>query len=67
MFVVCPFQDMYTSCHLVVGNINRHGLYIPDIIYGVFGQNGNEAGLAYKFQQGIDLVNFNTDFEIIVT
>ena len=66
VFAVCPFKDMDASRHLVVWNINRHGLHIADIVYGIFSQHSDKAGLTYKFQQRVDLVQLYTNFKIAV-
>ena len=66
LFAVGLFQDMDTARHLVVGNIDRHGLHIAHALYGIFCQHGDEVRLAYEFQERVDIIQFDTYLELFV-
>ena len=66
MFAICVFQYVNASRHLVTGDINGYCLHIPDIVYGVLGQNCDKTCLANKFQQCVYFVEFDADLEAVV-
>ena len=57
---------MHATRHLIVGDINRHGLHIADTVYGILCQHGNEACLVHEFQERVDIIQFDTNLELIV-
>ena len=59
VFSICVFQYVNASCHLVTGDINGYCLHIPDIVYGVLGQNGDKTCLSNKFQQCVYFIEFD--------
>ena len=58
---------MDASRHLVIGKIDGDGLHVADIVDGVFGEYCHQGCLANEFQQGVDFVKLDTDFEVVLT
>ena len=50
---------MDAACHFVFGDVERNGAHAPLIVDGGFGQHGDKPGLAYEFQQNVDLVELD--------
>lgn len=66
MFVVCVFEDVNASGHIVVRHVKWDSFHFVFVVDCVFCQNGYEVRLANQFKQNVHLIQFDTNVEVAI-
>ena len=61
MFVVCVFEDVNASGHIVVRHVKWDSFHFVFVVDGVFCQDSYEVRLPNQFKQNVHLIQFDTN------